>query len=64
MTNVRPTLSRAEYNALEEVAKFFNGTTIASQHADRLLELRLIYRMLGELRITSAGSALIRLGRI
>jgi hypothetical protein len=53
-------LSRGEVLSLQEVGKGVHQGCVSSQHAARLIELKLVYRLLGELRITAAGRA--RLG--
>jgi hypothetical protein len=49
------TLSASELGSLREVAKGVRHGPIPEADALRLLELRLIYRLLGDLRMTTAG---------
>ena len=48
-------LSVSELASLQEVAKGFDHGSIPVGDATRLLELKLIYKLLGELRLTAAG---------
>ena len=52
-------LSPDEFASLQEVAKGFDQRQIPEAHALRLLELDLIYKLLGLLRMTGAGRARI-----
>jgi hypothetical protein len=54
-----PALSDTEFASLHEVAKGFHQGFIPPDHAARLVALGLIYRLLGSLRITTAGEARI-----
>ena len=49
------TLSASELASLQEIAKGLSHGSIPEADAVRLVELRLIYRLLGDLRMTSAG---------
>lgn len=53
VTNIE--LSEIELASLGEVAKGFDQCGIPDNHSRKLIELRLIYKLLGSLRITSAG---------
>jgi hypothetical protein len=57
-----PELSTGEFASLQEVAKGFDQTPIPEADALRLLELHLIYKLLGMLRMTGAGRARIASG--
>jgi hypothetical protein len=48
-------LTAAEFGSVQEVAKGINQGVIPGEHSVRLLELRLVYKLLGDLRITAAG---------
>jgi len=48
-------LSEIELASLREVARGFDQRGIPDNHSRKLIELRLIYKLLGSLRITSAG---------
>lgn len=50
-----PYLSASEYASLSEVAKGFSHSSIPGADCIRLLELGLIYKLLGEDRLTRAG---------
>jgi hypothetical protein len=52
-------LSPEEFTSLLEVAKGFNQDCIPLDHAQRLIDLKLIYKLLGFLNITGAGRARI-----
>lgn len=56
-------LSQLEFASLQEVAKGFNQRGIPIEHRSRLIELHLIYNLIGGLRITAEGNARIRAGR-
>jgi hypothetical protein len=49
------TLSASELASLQEIAKGIYHFSIPEADAARLLELRFIYRLLGDLRVTTAG---------
>jgi hypothetical protein len=49
------TLSASELTSLQEIAKGLLHGSIPEADAARLVELRLIYRLLGDLRMTTAG---------
>ena len=55
-------LSPDEFASLQEVAKGFDQRPIPEVDAVRLLELDLIYKLLGLLRMTGAGRARIASG--
>jgi hypothetical protein len=48
-------LSLAQFASLKEVAKGFNQGAVPTLDAGRLLELGLIYKLLGDLRLTTSG---------
>lgn len=48
-------LSPSEFSALEEIGASSFHAPIAAAEATRLLELKLAYRLLGEIRITAEG---------
>ena len=48
-------LSREELGALREVASGIVHKPIAPSHAEKLLRLKLIYRLLGSYRVTFEG---------
>jgi hypothetical protein len=52
------TLSASELSSLHEIAKGLLHGAIPEADAVRLVELRLIYRLLGDLRMTTAGRIL------
>lgn len=52
-------LSPDELFSLKEIGKSFLHKHIPDAHAEHLLELRLIYRLLGTYRITGAGKELL-----
>ena len=52
-------LSISELSSLIEVAKGMDQSAIAEADAQRLLDLGLIYKLIGLLRITRAGRARI-----
>jgi hypothetical protein len=54
-------LSVTEFASLQEVARGIGNGGIPERHSLRLMQLRLIYRMLGSLRITPAG--MVRVAR-
>lgn len=56
-------LSNEELTSLKEVNRGAVQRAIPATHAEHLLELGLIYRLLGSLRITSAGMARLRAHR-
>jgi hypothetical protein len=62
MTVISPNLTASEYCSLQELAKGFYGNAISTGDAQRLLGLKLIYRLLGDLRITTLGRARIAKG--
>jgi len=49
------TLSASELASLQEIAKGIYHFAIPEADAARLVELRFIYRLLGDLRVTTAG---------
>jgi hypothetical protein len=53
-------LSASEMTSLREVGKGLLHGNIPEEHALRLLHLRLIYKMLGDLHITTAGRTALR----
>jgi hypothetical protein len=55
-------LSDLEVASLKEVGRGVWQYTIPQSHADRLTKLGLVYRVLGGLRITSAGRTRIGFG--
>jgi hypothetical protein len=48
-------LSEEEFASLREIGRSVYHHPIPDAHRDRLLELHLIYKLLGTLRITSEG---------
>jgi len=52
-------LSDSEFASLQEIGKGLQHSAIPEGDAVRLLELRLIYKLLGDHRITAAGRARI-----
>lgn len=56
------TLSLGEFASLTEVGRTFLHDAISPNDATRLLELRLIYNLLGSVRVTKAGRARLLLG--
>ena len=48
-------MTNLELLSLREVAKGFNKGPVPHAHAVRLLELELVYCLLGDLRITTLG---------
>jgi hypothetical protein len=48
-------LSENEFAALQEVARGFDQRSIPESHRRKLIDLRLIYKLLGGLRMTAAG---------
>ncbi len=55
-----PYLSKLEWASLAEVWSGFCHAAIPADHARRLLELRLIYSLLGNYRIMSSGREMLR----
>jgi hypothetical protein len=55
-------LSVTEFASLQEVGRGVGHGGIPESHSLRLLDLRLIYRLLGSLRVTTAGKARIARG--
>ena len=55
-------LSATGFELLREVGSGIGHGGIPESHSLRLLDLRLIYRLLGSLRITAAGKARIARG--
>ena len=55
-----PYLSKPEWESLAEVGTGFCHAAIPADHAKRLLELRLIYSLLGNYRIMSSGREMLR----
>jgi hypothetical protein len=55
-----PYLSEAEFASLAVVGTGFCHGPISVDHAEHLLDLRLIYSLLGNLRITTAGQLVLR----
>ena len=55
-----PYLSEAEFASLAVVGTGFCHGPISVEHAKHLQDLRLIYNLLGRLRITSAGQEMLR----
>jgi len=55
-----PYLSEPEWASLAEVGSSFCHAAIPADHAKRLLELRLIYSLLGNYRIMSSGREMLR----
>jgi hypothetical protein len=53
-------LSRGELASLKQVASGMLHQPIPDAHAARLLELRLVYRLLGSLRMTAEGREYLR----
>ena len=52
-------LSEAEYASLQEINRGLFQRRIPADHADRLLSLKFIYRLLGDLKITAKGRAVL-----
>jgi hypothetical protein len=57
--SVRATLSASEFASLKVIGAGFDHSAVTEPDAARLLELGLIYRLLGSLRMTHAGRARI-----
>lgn len=57
--SVRATLSSSEFASLKVIGEGFDHSTVTEADALRLLDLKLIYRLLGPLRMTHAGRARI-----
>jgi hypothetical protein len=57
-----PYLTEAEFASLTEVGTGFCHDQISIEHAAHLLDLRLIYSLLGNLRITTAGQLMLHAG--
>jgi hypothetical protein len=55
-------LSVSEFASLTEVGSFFLHKAIPAADATRLLDMRLIYNLLGSHRITKAGRARLAIG--
>jgi len=55
-----PYLSDAEFASLAIVGTGFSHGPISVEHAKHLQDLRLIYSLLGNLRITTAGQLVLR----
>lgn len=55
-----PYLSKLEWASLAEVGTGFCHAPIPADHAKRLLELRLIYSLLGNYRIMTSGRQMLR----
>lgn len=51
----RMDLTKTELASLHEVAKGLEQRAIPDNHSRKLIDLRLIYKLLSALRITSAG---------
>jgi hypothetical protein len=56
---ISPYLSESEWASLAEVGTGFSHAQIPADHAKRLLDLKLIYSLLGSLRIMSAGRKML-----
>jgi len=54
-----PILSASEFASLKAIGASFDHSTVTEADALRLLDLKLIYRLLGSLRMTHAGRARI-----
>jgi len=55
-------LSVTEFASLQEVGTGFHHDAIPESHCLRLMDLHLIYNLLGSLRITTAGRVRIARG--
>jgi hypothetical protein len=55
-----PYLSAPEWASFAEVGKGYCHNRIPIDHAGRLLELKLIYNLLGSYRILSAGREMLQ----
>jgi hypothetical protein len=55
-------LSVTEFASLQEVGRGIGHGGIPESHSMRLMDLRLIYRLLGSLCVTTAGKARIARG--
>jgi len=60
--SARATLSASEFASLKVIGEGFDHSTVAEADAVRLIDLNLIYRPLGSLRMTHAGRARITSG--
>jgi hypothetical protein len=61
--SIKTAITSDEFDSLHEVGRGIDHGPILSAHALRLLELRYIYRLLGGLKITTAGRDRLRRGR-
>ena len=57
------TLNEAELNSLKEIGRGVLQHSTPAEHKERLLALKLIYKLLGDLRITGKGRAVLNKGR-
>jgi len=57
--SVRATLSASEFASLKVIGEGFDHSTVTDAAALRLLDLKLVYSLLGSLRMTHAGRARI-----
>jgi hypothetical protein len=55
-------LSVSEFASLKTIADSFDHSTVSEADARRLIDLTLIYKLLGSLRITHAGRLRIASG--
>jgi hypothetical protein len=58
--NSEELLTPEELASLEQVNRGIYGNRIPPHHAKRLMALRLVYSLLGDLRITGVGRSFIR----
>lgn len=59
---ISPHLSESEWASLAEVGTGFCHAPIPVDHAQRLLDLKLIYSLLGSYRIMRSGRDMLRAG--
>lgn len=52
-------LSDTELTSLKEIAKGVHQRPVSTEHAQRLLDLKLVYKILGDLRITAKGRSVV-----
>jgi hypothetical protein len=56
-------LSPAEIGSLKEIGRGAYHAPVPKPHAENLLDLKLVYQLLGDLRITTAGRLYLQQGR-
>ena len=57
------TLNEAELSSLKEIGRGVLQQSTPAEHKERLLALKLIHKLLGDLRITGKGRAVLNKGR-